>query len=87
MLIRNTGWSGPGFSGQASRVRFVGPHNMVVDVRAAGERRMVGPSADNGLELGLTPEEAEHLESALREARLRGVGAEVRVVQTVRPSE
>lgn len=86
MLIRNTGWKGPGFSGQASRVRFVGPHNIVVEVRPAGERRMVGPSADNGIELGITPEEAEHLENALREARLRGMGAEVHVVQTVRPT-
>lgn len=84
MLVRTAGWTGPGFSGQARRVRFVGPHNIVVDVAPAGEPRLLAPGGGAGVELGLTPEEAENLEAALRTARLRGVGAEVVVVQAVR---
>ena len=91
MLVRIRGWGGPAFSGQAARVRFDRADNKIAVVvpPAAGERRslLAGGGDQGGVELVLGKEEAENLEAALREARVRGVGADVAVVQTARPTQ
>ena len=97
MLVRIRGWGGPAFAGQAARVRFVravlgaakeAGGSLVVDVApAAGERRslLAGGGDKGGVKRLLGREEAENLEAALREARVRG--ADVIVVQTARPTQ